>query len=285
MEQSSQMISKLAKKAILIGLIAIITLSYGCTKKITSPSSRTPFVMKDYFPLHDGDKWIWETRTVNIISEPFGDNNYNGKWDEGEPFNDLDSNGVYSWFKQTSISRIKAGIGGTTSLASDGSVIFGRRSLPVGGPPGWSFVIFYTDDGFSNDGLGVRWHSHSVGNRFILHDDLKEHAPLTLAQAITLIGDTVINSDTLYDSTQNAIIFSWVSIFESVETVITPAGIFWYCLKFKTVASGWTGNMNKYNGTSYQWYARGVGLVKSEGPGEGEYWRLESATVGSKNYP
>jgi len=43
--------------------------------------------------------------------------------------------------------------------------------------------------------------------------------------------------------------------------------------------------MERYNGTSYQWYAKGVGLVKSEGPGEGEYWILKSVSVGGINYP
>jgi hypothetical protein len=273
-------------KIIPLLIVIFLILSCGCTKKkVVTPIEPVTYLMKDYFPLHEGDQWIWETRTVSILTEPYVDDNHNGKWDEGEPFGDYDSNGVQSQFQIYNTGQLKSGIGGATYVSSDGSIIFGRRSYPLGGPPGWSFVIRYTEDGFSTDSLGVRWHSHSDGNPLIRQDDLKEHAPLTLARAITQRGDTVINSDTLYDSNQNEMIFTWVSIFESAETIKTPAGIFWYCLKFKTIASGWTGSMSGYNGTSFQWYARGVGLVKSEGPDEGEYWILKSAMVGSKNYP
>ena len=78
---------------------------------------------------------------------------------------------------------------------------------------------------------------------------------------------------------------TWLSIFEGVEAVTVPAGTFSSCLKFKSVSSGWQYGAERYNGTSYQWYAKNVGLVKSEGPGDGEYWILKSASVGGLDYP
>ncbi|UCB51599.1 MAG: hypothetical protein JSV10_06275, partial [Candidatus Zixiibacteriota bacterium] len=117
---------------------------------------------------------------------------------------------------------------------------------------------------------------------FSREDDLKDYGPITIARARIEIGDSVVNADT---SDGAGIIRTWTSILASVEHVLVPAGYFPNCLRFKSVASGWTGNMSRRNGTSYQWYAKNVGLVKSEGPGDGEYWRLKSASVGGLDYP
>jgi len=209
----------------------------------------------------------------------------NGKWDEGEYFLDLDSNGTWNWIPHSQIGRLKAEIGGETLVSSDGSIIFGRRSrFLFSGPPGWDFIDQYTDDGFSNDSLGLRWHSHSE-TFFSRQDDLKEHAPIIIAKADTRLGDSGVNIDTSYGQEGISGVYTWISIFEAVEHVCVPAGVFRNCLKFKTVASGWIGNMEKYNGTSYQWYAKNVGLVKSEGPKAEEHWRLKSAIINGRSYP
>jgi hypothetical protein len=290
--------------------------------------------MKEYFPLNQGDEWIWEIvsrwvperfvdgdinfgepftdTNMNGVydpEEPYEDLNHNGKydgpdapwvpgvpyeerndngvydppngtWDEGEDFVDLDSDGRWSWL--TSTSRLKAGMGGVASVSADGSEISGRRSRFTGGPAGWYFVDRYTDDGFSNDSLGLRWHSHSEGNPFTRQDDLKDHGPIIIAMERVEVGDAFVSADTSDSSYTTC---SWTSVFEGVERVMVPAGDFRNCLKFKSVASRWHGNMAKYNGTSYQWYAKNVGLVRSEGPGEGEHWMLKSASVGGTSYP
>jgi hypothetical protein len=324
-------------KALWIGILLSLVLFGGCTKKKTvAPTEPAFYLMKDYFPLNEGDQWTWEVAGDTVtepfldgdvnLGEPFvdsnnngvydfgeqyddlnlngkcdgpndpwtpgipyidrnGDGDYdppNGKWDEGEPFIDLDSNGIQGW-PQHYTAWLQAGIGGSISVSSDGSVIFGRRSHFVGS--GGDFVVRYTDDGFSNDSLGLRWHSHNDVWGFSQQDDLKDHTPITIAWATTQVGDTVVNADTSYVSGHVAGIYNWISIFELVENVTTPAGTFEKCLRFKSMAWGWIGNMYRYNGISYQWYAKNVGLVKSEGPQQGEYWILKSAKINGKDYP
>jgi hypothetical protein len=194
----------------------------------------------------------------------------NGVWDEGESFVDLDENGICS----------KA-----INLTLDATIVYhyppdhltyrgGLYSCTIYGEPGGAWAC---DDAFSNDTLGLRWHKH--GDMSDWNDYLKDLTPITIARASTKIGDTVSYVDTFSPN------YIWISIFEVVEDVTVPAGTFQNCLKFKTIASGWTGNMAKYNGTSYQWYAEDIGLVKSEGPKAEEHWRLKSAEINGKSYP
>ena len=78
----------------------------ACTKrKTTAPTEPTVYLMKDYFPLNDGDEWIWETGVGDSsvpepfvdgdinLGEPFVDVNQNGIYDFGEDYEDLNSNG------------------------------------------------------------------------------------------------------------------------------------------------------------------------------------------------
>jgi hypothetical protein len=99
------------------------------------------------------------------------------------------------------------------------------------------------------------------------------------------VGDSVVNVDTSYLQDEISGIYTWISILEGVEDATVPAGDFSNCLKFRTFASGWEGNMARYNGNGYQWYATGVGLVKSEGPEGNEFWQLESAIINGQSYP
>lgn len=334
---------KLFREKILWVLALIFLVLFGgCTTKSTGPVQPTVYLMKDYFPLNEGDWWIWEVVVDDSIPEPFldGDINLgepfidnngngvydpgidyfdatmdlnengkydgpndpwtpgvpyedrnnngefdppNGKYDEGEYFVDLDGNGIWNWSQQVHIGRLKALMGTATSASPDGSIISNRRSDFLG--PGGAFVDRHTDDGFSNDSLGLRWHWHTDGWPFSRQDDLKDHAPLTIAKANMKPGNSVVNVDTSYVQDEMSGIYTWISIFEGVEDITVPAGIFRCCLKFKTFASGWEGNMAKYNGTSYQWYAKNIGMVKSEGPDTSEYWRLKSATIKGTSYP
>lgn len=236
---------------------------------------------------YDGpnDPWtpgiLYEDRNRNGEYDP-----PNGKWDEGEYFTDLDSNGAWNWIPCSRVGQLKGEISGETSVSSDGSVIFDRSSrFLFSGPPGWTFLDQYTDDGFSNDSLGLRWHSHSEDMPFSRQNDLEDYAPIIIAKANAKVGDSVANVDTSYGQDEIYDIFTWISILESTEHVWVPAGLFFNCLKFKTIASGWTGKMSGYNGVSYQWYAKNVGLVKSEGPTPGKHWQLKSAEINGKSYP
>jgi hypothetical protein len=220
---------------------------------------------------YDGpnDPWTpgvpYEDRNSNSEYDP-----PNGVWDEGESFIDLDGNGICS----------KA-----INLTLDATIVYyyppdyltyrgGIYSCTIYGEPGG---VGACTDAFSNDALGLRWHGHFDPTDG--EDYLKDLKPITIAKANTQIGDTVSYADT---SSPN---YTWISIFEGLEDVTVPAGTFQNCLKFKTIASGWIGNMAKYNGTSYQWYAKNVGLVKSEGPNPGEHWRLKSAMINGRSYP
>jgi len=290
--------------------------------------------MKDYFPLNQGDEWIWEKKVDSLpepfvdgdinLGEPFVDVNHNGiydpgeeyedlnsngkydgpgdpwtpgipyvdrnndgeydppngKWEEGEPFVDLDSNDARNWPQVDHLVRLKGTTSGVLYISEDGSKVSVVSLSWIGGVG--VFVRRYNDYGFSNDSRGFRWHTHTTGWVFAPEDDLKDHGPITIAPATIQIGDSVINADTCDTS---GVIYMWISVFEGVENVTVPAGDFQDCLKFRSIASGWTGNMQKFNGTSYQWYAKGVGLVKLEGPGENEYWILESARINGTDYP
>ncbi len=335
------------RKEILWASILILSfLANSCTTKTTiGPVEPTIYLLKTYFPLNEGDEWIWEVAAIeDSAQEPFidGDINWgepfldmndngiydegidnfdstmdlnengkydgpndpwtpgvpyedrnnngefdypNGKYDEGEYFADLDGNGIWNCIRHLHTGQLKAKIGAATFMSPDGSVIFVRGSF-FPGPPGWTFLDWpHTDDGFSNDSLGLRWHSHADCSYFSYKDDLRDHAPITIAKAKSRVGDSVVSVDTSYGEDGISGIYTWISILEGVEDVTVPAGIFKNCLKFKTFASGWEGNMAEYNGTSYQWYARNVGLVKSEGPKTEEHWQLESAIIDGRSYP
>jgi hypothetical protein len=195
----------------------------------------------------------------------------NGVWDSGESFADLDDNMICN-------KTINLTLGAHIQYVLDHLAYRngGYYRTMVNDNPHWA-VLFFCNDVFSNDSLGLRWHRHVDPTDW--KDYLKEVKPITIANASTKIGDTVSCADT---SSAN---YSWISIVERVEDVTVPAGTFENCLKFKTIASGWIGNMEKYNGTSYQWYAKNVGLVKSEGPKAEEHWRLKSAIINGRSYP
>lgn len=215
---------------------------------------------------------------------PYDDRNSNGAydppngiWDSGEQFIDLDGDGV-------------CGIATTLNLkASILSHKIDDKSLRLGS---FQFTSYYDSstggmwadgDYYSNDSLGLRWHGHSdISDR---NDMLSSLQPISIANEIVQPGDTIVNIDTSFDSGNPTGIYTWISTFEMIEDATVPAGSFEACLKFKSIASGWTGNMQRYNGTSYQWYAKGVGMVKSEGPRESEHWLLKSAKINGVNYP
>jgi len=202
----------------------------------------------------------------------------NGKWDEGEDFADLDSNGEYSTWSTYSLTE---GMLEDTEVSADGSTLFQRRSLSF--RRNLYFYVYWveadtTDDQFSNDSLGLRWHSHFTADASSPQDDLKEHGPIVIAKPQMAIGDSVINVD-------SAGVGVWISILADVEDATVSAGYFANCLKFKWVASGWTGNMQEYNGTSWAWYAKDVGLVKLEKANGSVHWQLKSVSISQRNFP
>jgi hypothetical protein len=201
----------------------------------------------------------------------------NGIWDPGEPLTDLDSNGIWNWIFSTDTVRLKGEIIDTTYPGDNG--IITRQSSYLD-----SSNELIIEDGYSSDSLGLRWHSHAEVHPTWFADELVTgDIIITITRPIILLNDSVINTDTtLFYYPQ---LVTWTNVLDGIENVTTPAGVFLNCLKFRTVATGWETTMIHYNGVSYQWYAKNVGLVKSEGPGEGEYWILKSAKINGNNYP
>ncbi len=313
-------------------LFLFLILIFGCAKKkLTTPILPVTYLMKDYFPLNQGDQWTWEVTGDTIIEsfsdgdiswgEPYVDLNANGVYDFGEQYQDLNFNGKYDgpndpWTPDipyddrnsngtydppngvwdsgeqfidldgngscgiATILNLKASI--SLSQEHDYLIRTGSYECVLYGDS-LSGGMWADEDHFTNDSLGLRWHGHA--DRKDLYDLLATLQPISIANEIVQPGDSIINTDTSFDSGDPIGIYNWISTFEMTEDVTVPAGSFEACLKFKSVASGWIGNMQRYNGTSYQWYAKGVGLVKSEGPEEGEYWLLKSAKVGGTDYP
>lgn len=309
--------------AVWVGMIIPLILVCSCgKKKCTTPTEPAAYPMRDYFPLNEGDEWTWEVAGDTIaepftdgdvnLGEPFTDLNHNGRYDFGEPYEDLNFNGEYDgpydpwtpgipYTDRNSNGQYDAPNGKwdpgeffldldsngicnrATTLTLNGRILYPQNHVMIregsytgifsDGDPGGTWG---DEDGFSNDSLGLLWHRHT--DPVSSNDLLSTLMPITIANAITQVGDTIINIDT-------SGVYGWLSVFEAVENLTTPAGTFQDCLKFKSVASGWIGNMAKYNGTSYQWYAKNVGLAKSEGPGEDRHWLLKSAKINGKNYP
>jgi hypothetical protein len=306
-----------------LGAIALLLIG-GCTKKkSTSPTEESiePVltVMQQYFPLDYGDSWTWEVTCFRVaeefvdgdssLGEPFVDSNHNGVRDYGEFYEDVNSNGKYDGPNDPWESPIpyadrngngeydspngKWDVGelfldlnddGVCDTAStltlcasilypypqDGVMIRGGQFLGTysnGQPGGMSGPT----DNYSNDSLGLQWYGKGAGY------DICQ--PLVIAQADPQVGDSIGSGYCWIEVT------AWTSVFETVEDVTVPAGSFQDCYKFKFIASGWTGDMALYNGISYAWFAKDVGMVKLELPTDGEYWIVKSATVGGVHYP
>lgn len=196
----------------------------------------------------------------------------NGAWEQGELFLDLDGNGMCNQAENVTLFASIQYPSPQDGIMYRGAQFLGNWSDgQAGGQKG-------DLDGFSSDSLSLRWHSH-LHRSGPTGDYLSGCQPIILARYDMSLGDSVISCCPYYPYA------SWISVFEAVENVAVQAGSFVNCLKFRSVASGWRWALEGLNGTSYQWYAKDVGMVKSEGPGQGEYWILKSATVNGKSYP
>jgi hypothetical protein len=289
------------------------------------PEEPVFYLMRDYFPLDYGDNWTWEVLGYPVqeyyvdgdsnLGESFTDENQNGIWDKGEEYVDSNYNGEYDspndlWSEGVPyVDRNSNGQYdepndswqlGERFLDLDDNGICNRAltrtlytSILYPNPEnhimtrGGQLLGTYSDgvpggmyggeDAFSNDSLGLRWHRHV--DKVNDWDYLAQGDPITIAYDTAAIGDTVYSEGYHYSYQL------WVSIFEGVEDVEVPAGTFESCLCFKSIALDWPGSMERFNGVSYQWYAKGVGLVKSTGPAKSHYSILKSAIVGGKTYP
>jgi hypothetical protein len=318
-------------------LLAIIGLCFiapglmigGCSKKSTNPppGEETGFyIMRQYFPLDEGDQWTWEVTFFEVaeeyvdgdssLGEPFTDLNGNGIWDYEEQFQDSNFNGKYDgpydpwspgipYADRNSNGQYDAPNGmwelGERFLDLDDNGVCNkanklelRDSIPTVDPQDsvitrqGGFAGTYSDgtpgtmagetNAFSNDTVGLRWHGH--GDYTSWYDLIAPGEPIVIARDTMRLGDSVLTEGQYGWSWT-----SWLSILEGVESVTVPAGTFVNCLRFKSIAVDWDENMEKYNGVSYQWYAKDVGLVKWTGPEQNQYWTLTSAHVAGKTYP
>ena len=289
------------------------------------PGESAFYLMVDYFPLDYGDSWTWEVVAYEVQEEfvdgdsswgePFTDLNGNGLRDQDEPYEDVNFNGAYDgpfdpWLPGTPYTDRNSNGEydapnsvwnfGELFLDLDDNGVCNKAdkltfyaSILYPNPQdhvmirGGQFPGTYSDgkpgamsgdeDGFSNDSLGLRWHGHT--DRTSRWDVLAQGKPITIARDTVELGDSVLTVDDPHGYG------SWLSILDGVEDVDVPAGEFMKCLRFKSVALGWSHNMEKYEGVSYQWYAKDVGLVMSTGPAKSQYWILKSASVRGTDYP
>ena len=90
-----------------VGIVISLVLAIGCNnKKCTAPIESSKFLMKDYFPLNEGDKWSWKVPGWiakneyvdgdSTLGEPYLDLNQNGVRDVNEIFQDLNGNELFS---------------------------------------------------------------------------------------------------------------------------------------------------------------------------------------------
>jgi hypothetical protein len=196
----------------------------------------------------------------------------NGIWEEGELLLDLDGDGVFSWpctltlqatviysYSPEDIKVVEGQFIGTYSNGEPGGV--------------WAELDLY-----SNDSLGLRWHGHIDWED--TRDFLAELCdPILIADTYPDSGDIAYNNHCAWTNARLG------TIFEGFEDVSVPAGEFKDCLKFQFYAERWEWSMKRYDGISYRWYAKGVGLVKSTGPWASESRVLKSASVEGVNYP
>jgi hypothetical protein len=210
---------------------------------------------------------------------PFADRNANGDydapngyWNQGESFLDIDGNGVYSSADTLTLCATVSQSGTPEGLTTLDGRLLGTYS---DGHPGemWAELDLY-----SNDSLGLIWHGH------IDLEDTRDFLgalcePVEIAAAEPLEGEPILSTHCLFTNA------GVISVLEGTEDVNVPAGDFENCLRFKLYATGWDWSMEKYNGVSYRWYAKDVGLVKSTGPRSGESRVLKSAVVSGVSYP
>jgi hypothetical protein len=298
---------------LVIWLIMVCSCTEKKTTEPTEPELPAFFLIEEYFPLNYGDSWIWEMVAYPVqeeyvdgdsnMGEPFVDQNGNGHYDYDEQFDDVNFNGKYDgpfdpwapgmWYKDRNSNGLYDAPNemweereffldldgnGVCNLARiltlDAAVTSLQDSLRI---RSGRFPGTYSDetpgemwgdrDIYSIDSLGLRWHGHVV--------------PITIARCTVEVGDSVVSARNYYP-----LVRSWTSTLVGVEDITVPAGTFERCLKFESYAwGGWYTNMRRYSGTSYQWFAKHVGMVKSEGPEQGDYWILKSALVCGEDYP
>ena len=215
--------------------------------------------------------WDGPNTCGQVPDVPFVDFNGNGtydfpegQYDIGELYLDLNEDGTRDYTKEFDV---KMTVSGRAYSYYDGSPYMVLASMydTVG-------LICYRVEyvnGFSLDTLGLRWHSHSyfAGWYDILkYGDVK---PIVISAESLQVGYSHTQADTFWADT-----LVWTSTLIGVEDVTVQAGTFNDCLKFRFIASGWTESMEKFNGTSYWWLAKDVGLVKVQGP-ETESWVLK----------
>lgn len=251
-----------------------------------------PFIDRDsdgvYNPLIDGfysdcgsplnqdfncnGTWDGPDKCGQVPDVPFVDfdgngvfDNPDGNYDLGEPYIDLNGNGVRDYSKDFNLKMMVNQILHSYFDGTPYKVMLTEYDT-VGS------IIYRIDyhNGFSIDTLGLRWHSHSDFTHHSGPNDL-----LSLLKPIKISAESLqVDDSCVYADTFSADTLVWTSTLIGVENVTVPAGTFNDCLKFRFIASGWTENMAKFNGTSYWWLAKDIGLVKVQGP-ETESWVLK----------
>ena len=192
----------------------------------------------------------------------------NGQWDEGEPYSDLNGNGQHDPLVR---KRVELTLRVNDKSSVSGTQVYVRHNIN----PTFDSVIF--EQKFSNDQKGLLWWGYRHFAKST--DNLNQVTPLQLAPHYAYPGMRIRNLRTIVIDDTISIPVLWISTCVNVEDVTVPAGQFDDCIRIMSQAEGWPGDMRWLNGTSYQWYAKGAGLVKWAGPAQEDVWELKGAFI------
>lgn len=145
-----------------------------------------------------------------------------------------------------------------------------------------AMVVKYT---FANEPSRTEYVSASgTSIRILAADNLTYQPPMRLANKTVKIGEVLADSVKIIDITGKTVLeFKVTTEFLShTDVVDCGAGKFTDCLKLRAVVQNARVGLND---TSYSWFAKNIGNVKSGSPGQFNLSTLDSALVRGVKYP
>jgi len=120
--------------------------------------------------------------------------------------------------------------------------------------------------------------------RILAADNLTYQPPMRLANKTVKIGEVLADSVKIIDVTGKTVLeFKVTTEFLShTDVVDCGAGKFTNCLKLRAVVQNARVGLND---TSYSWFAKNIGNVKSGSPGQFNFSTLDSANLRGVKYP
>lgn len=120
--------------------------------------------------------------------------------------------------------------------------------------------------------------------RILAANNLTYQPPMRLANKTVKIGEVLADSVKIIDVTGKTVLEFKVTteFLRHTDVVDCGAGKFTDCLKLRAVVQNFRMGLND---TSYSWFAKNIGTVKSGSPGQFNFSTLDSAIVRGVKYP